>query len=166
MKKDRNGILGLILRIILFVVGLVFMVLLVDLLNLKIFGVILVLLVYIVFSVVQYMIRNKNVAVRFLSTLLTVVLIMFSITLSKVKPSTIPALNYKANKTEVVHLEKGDIQGIITSDDKVEVYTAIPYATYRALRLLAVSFSSSSSSLSLISLSFSACFIPDSSIVL
>ena len=128
MKKDRNGILGLILRIILFVVGLVFMVLLVDLLNLKIFGVILVLLVYIVFGVVQYMIRNKNVAVRFLSTLLTVVLIMFSITLSKVKPSTIPALNYKANKTEVVHLEKGDIQGVITSDDKVEVYTAIPYA--------------------------------------
>ena len=104
------------------------MVFIVDLLNLKLFGVILVLLVYSIFGFVQYFIRNKNIAVRFLSTLVTVVLLMLSVTISKVKPSSISALSYKAEETEVVHLEKGDIKGVITSDNKVEIFTGIPYA--------------------------------------
>lgn len=128
MKKERNSILGLIIRIILFLIGLTLMVFIVDLLNLKLFGIILVLLVYSIFGFVQYFFRNKNIAVRFLSTLVTVVLLMLSVTISKVKPSSISALSYKQEETEVVHLEKGDIKGVITSDNKVEIFTGIPYA--------------------------------------
>ena len=57
-----------------------------------------------------------------------VALLTLSIISLGVKPSTIPALNYKANKTEVLHLDNGDIQGVIDDKGEVEIYTGIPYA--------------------------------------
>ena len=127
-ENEKTSIIGIIIRLILSILGLLIVVFFIDMLNLTILGVILSLLIYILFVFNQFRIMKRKPLKRFLYFVLMVALLTLSIISLGVKPSTIPALNYKANKTEVLHLDNGDIQGVIDDKGEVEIYTGIPYA--------------------------------------
>lgn len=67
--------------------------------------------------------------IRFLSWICLLVLCGVVLWVSFPPVKAVPAVDVKdPQKTDVIHLEQGDLTGVVTEDGRVEIYAGIPYA--------------------------------------
>ncbi len=119
----------LIAHSILSIIGLVFLLLVLDVLNLRVFGVVLSLIFYVLFCASIFFIIKKKWYIKLLDIVLIFILIIIMIF------AAAPLTEYKKavegdnlELAAIVSVEGGQIQGVKTKDNEVEVYCGIPYA--------------------------------------
>ena len=79
--------------------------------------------------VFKFIARKKKVGIRVLSFVAFVLLSVIVSGLAKPVTSKVLATNAKQiKKTEVLQLANGKVQGVLSEDEKVQIYAGIPYA--------------------------------------
>lgn len=125
-KKHSRGILW---RILFFLLLLILLAIL-ELGKHTILGWILMLLLFALFYYLRSAkLKEKKAGIRFLSWIALLILSGVILWVSWPPVRMIPAVDAKNPvKTEVVHVAQGDLTGVKTQDQQVEVFAGIPYA--------------------------------------
>ena len=119
----------LITHLVLATIGLVLLLFLLDITNLRVFGSVLSLICYLLFSIgMVFLIKKKwYIKVALILIMIIFVLIMF-VSAAPLTQKLKAVSGDNLEKTAVVNVEGGQIQGVKTQDGTVEVYAGIPYA--------------------------------------
>lgn len=100
-----------------------------DLANVSLLILISHLVAVAIYIPIRIILRNKRFYLRALPTIILGIVTVILIGLTKPTTAYKSAVKYSnPTFTEVMHLQNGDVQGVITKDEKVEVYAGIPYA--------------------------------------
>lgn len=131
MKKpsERKQSRGIIWRILFFLLLLIFLAVL-ELGKHTILGWILLVLLFAAFYVFRTTkLKDKKKGIRFLSWIALLFLCGIILWVSWPPVRLIPAVNTKNPvKTDIIHVNQGDLTGVLTKDQEVEVFAGIPYA--------------------------------------
>ncbi len=125
-KKRSRGILW---RILFFLLLLILFAVL-ELGKHTILGWILLVLIFAAFYVLRSTkLKEKNKGIRFLSWIALLILCGIVLWISWPPVRLIPAVQAKnPAKTDLIHVTQGDLTGVVTEDQEVEVFAGIPYA--------------------------------------
>lgn len=120
---------GILWRILFFLLLLILFAVL-ELGKHTILGWILLVLVFAAFYVLRSTkLKEKKKGIRFLSWLCLLILCGIILWVSWPPVRLIPAVQAKnPAKTDVIHVAQGDLTGVMTEDNEVEVFAGIPYA--------------------------------------
>lgn len=129
MKKGQKIAFWIIFPLVSLFITL-FLVFYFDLINTPIIFFILEMVILGLAIILRIILRNKKFAIRMMPTLTwfiaTTIIVPFAMQPISVDKS---AAYYKNPiKTEVMHIENGDIQGIYNKDQSVRIYAGLPYA--------------------------------------
>ena len=124
---DSGKKAALICFIVLYLLLSAIMVFYIDLAN----GPLYVFICFIVFFVlslgVRIILRKKTFRYRLIPDLMVILSCVFVFVFAKTQIETFYPVD-KVNKTEVMHLLKGDIVGTYNEDESVMIYAGVPYA--------------------------------------
>ena len=100
-----------------------------DLANGPLILFIIALVALVIAAAVRVLLRHKKFLVRMIPTLALLLTSLIVLPLAKpgVKEKSVAYFD-NPEKTEVLHLANGDVQGLYSEDKKVEIYGGIPYA--------------------------------------
>lgn len=120
---------GILWRILFFLLLLILFAVL-ELGKHTILGWILLVLVFAAFYVLRSTkLKEKKKGIRFLSWICLLILCGIILWVSWPPVRLIPAVQAKnPAKTDVIHVSQGDLTGVMTEDNEVEVFAGIPYA--------------------------------------
>lgn len=120
---------GILWRILFFLLLLILFAVL-ELGKHTILGWILLVLVFAAFYVLRSTkLKEKKKGIRFLSWICLLILCGIILWVSWPPVRQIPAVQAKnPAKTDVIHVAQGDLTGVMTEDNEVEVFAGIPYA--------------------------------------
>ena len=119
----------LITHVILAAIGLVLLLFLLDITNLRAFGVVLSLICYSLFAIAMVFLIKKKWYVKISLILVTIIFVTIMFVSAAPLTEQLKAVSGdNLEKTAVVTVEGGQIQGLKTQDGEVEVYAGIPYA--------------------------------------
>ncbi len=126
MKKH---IVFLILFPILYLLLVAFALFFLDLTNGPIFLFVIEIIGLVLFLVASIVLINQKKRIRFIPILSILVLTIIVCATSKPETKIKRAATGNTTETEVLSLKNGQVKGLITEDNEVEVYAGIPYAT-------------------------------------
>ena len=127
MTKGKKILFWILFPLLTAIVGLGLFFYL-DMMNGPLYVLILVALEYVLFIVFGIILRNRMILIRLIP--LAGFVLISTILLPMAKPSVIDfkALDSYSKNRPVVELVQGKAQGLLTKDEKVEVYAGLPYA--------------------------------------
>ncbi|MBP5217080.1 MAG: carboxylesterase family protein [Bacilli bacterium] len=127
MKKNHLGFW--IVFPIVFILLSAILIFLFDLLNGPLVLFIILLVALVGFAISSILLIEKKIRYRLIpwGAFLGVAILLISLAKPSIKPVSAP-LFPNPEKTEVLHLANGDVQGAYTKDKAVEIYAGIPYA--------------------------------------
>lgn len=126
-KKRKTG--KIIWRILFFLLVLIFLAVL-ELGKHTIYGWVIAIVIFVLF----YWFRSAKLKesgrwIRILTWICLLALCGVILWVSWPPMKRVPAVDVRnPQKTEVIHLEQGDLTGVVTEDGEVEIYAGIPYA--------------------------------------
>ena len=129
MKKEKKASRGILWKVFFVIFALLFFAVL-ELGKHTILGWVLMLAVLAGFFILrQKVLKDKGRGLRFLSWLGLFACFALILVISWPPVRAVPAVDVKNPKvTGVIHVAQGDLTGVYTEDEKVEVYAGIPYA--------------------------------------
>ena len=130
MKKlSKGNIIYLSILIALGLFNLLLLILLLDMFNLQVFGIVLSFVVYAGVIAGFVLLMNKKWYLKLANGITGLLLLIMLFNISAPTTSRVKAVDYKnPTKSEVVEVEGGKIQGVLSEDQGVEIFTGIPYA--------------------------------------
>lgn len=126
-KKKKAG--KVIWRILFVILVLVFFAVL-ELNKNTIYGWVVAALIFALFYwFCSAKLKESGKGIRFLTWICLLVLCGVILWVSWPPMKRVPAVDVKnPQKTEVVHVEQGDLTGVVAEDGEIEIYAGIPYA--------------------------------------
>ncbi|MCR5665598.1 MAG: carboxylesterase family protein [Eubacterium sp.] len=130
MVKKHTGRRGSILFGTFFVIVLVVMLALIELNQNTVWGFVLTILAGAGFWYLNRMrLREKRAWLRCLSWIGWLVVFVVIVLITWPPTKAVKAVDYdNPQKTDIVKVQNGDVQGVVTEDGQVEIYAGIPYA--------------------------------------
>ena len=127
LEKGQKAFL--ITHCILSVIGLVLLLFLLDITNLRVFGSVISIIVYCIYVISMILFIKKKWYIKLAPIIAMVVIIMVMFIAAAPITQQLDAVKGKdLQKAAIVNVEGGQIQGVKTQDNEVEVYCGIPYA--------------------------------------
>ena len=99
-----------------------------DMMNGPIYVLILVALEYVVFIIFRIVLRNRFILIRMIPTVGFILTSVVLLPLAKPSVVDFNALDSYSKNRPIIEVEQGKVQGLLTKDEKVEVYAGLPYA--------------------------------------
>ncbi len=129
MNKDKKKMIAfwIIFPIVSLLTGLLLLFIF-DLKNGPIIFFILDVILFVGFIVSRILLRNKKFVFRMIPTITFVVISFILIAVSEPTVTSWKALSSYSKTRPVIQLNEGKAKGLLTKDEKVEVYAGIPYA--------------------------------------
>ena len=99
-----------------------------DMMNGPIYILIVLAIVFALFVIFRIKLRNKIFLIRMIPTLVFIIISAILLPLAKPSVVDIKALDSYSKNRPTIQLVQGEAEGLLTKDEKVEVYAGIPYA--------------------------------------